>query len=177
MSKKSIFIITTLLAVLSVAAFAYHQSTHWQYMAYRYMEEVDLSLYQHRGVVTTNPESNKIEAGLATVDRMFADGQSLKALGYCHSLLEEDPGNIELLLRAGIFYMQAEKYDLALEYFVPVYDDKETAFGLDGAWFLALIEARLGNPQKAKSYLEEVVADRGNYHQEAQQLLQEMKEL
>ncbi len=173
LQKNTIYLSIIVVLVLSLAGFQYHQSTQWQYQTDNFIQQVDLSLYSHRGVATTTKEPT-LETKIAKIDQLFAQQKSLEALAHYQQLLEEDPNNTELLLRIGVIYLQEKQYEIASEHLQLVYADKDAAFALDGAWFLGLLQCKYGNKKNAQKLFEEVVNGRGNYYKNAQNLLESM---
>lgn len=172
MTKSTIFIIAAILVLIVGSNFAYWNANQFSNKIYSYIQQVDLSLYTHRGVVLAHPNTSPtIEEQIAKIDEKFAEGESLVALAKYTALLEQDPSNAELLLRIGIIYLQKNQNDLAQENLSLVYEDKESAFALDAAWFLALLHAQQNNIPQSKKLLQEVVDGRGNYFKEAGDLL------
>lgn len=173
MTKSTVFIITAILVLAVGSNFAYWNVNQFANKVYTHIQQVDLSLYTHRGAVSANSENQNpsIEDQMAAIDEKFENGDRLPALARYEALLEQDPGNAELLLRIGIIYLQEQEHALAQENLSLVYEDKESAFALDAAWFLALLHAEQQNEELSKKLLVEVVDGRGNYFKEAKGLL------
>lgn len=173
MTKTTILILSVILISLGASGHAYWSNSAVANKIDDYIKHVDLSLYAHRGVVQKQVPNNKliINEGIASIDQQFVKGERLLALANYHNLLEQDPSNMELLLRIGIIYLQEKEYSLAQENLTGVYGFKESVFALDGAWFLALLNAEYGNWNKTKSLLNEIIEERGNYHLQAAELL------
>lgn len=173
MTKTTILIISVFLVGLGGSGYAYWLSSSVTNKVNDYIKDVDLSLYAHRGVVQKKAPDNKliISKAIANIDQRFGKGERLIALANYHDLLKQDPSNMELLLRIGIIYLQEKEYSLAQENLTEVYGFKESVFALDGAWFLALLNAEYENWDRTKRLLKEVVAERGNYHLQATELL------
>ncbi|BDS13347.1 tetratricopeptide repeat protein [Aureispira anguillae] len=172
MTKTTIFIITIFIVLLISSGYAYWKSTAAINKVHIYMNKVDLSLYAHRGVVVLEPSNKTAITGgaIARIDKRFREGKRLVALAHYQNLLQEDPNNMELLLRIGLIYLQEKEYSLAQENLDLVYGFKESVFALDAAWFLALLNAEYGNWNRTKQLLKEVIDERGNYHLSAQDL-------
>lgn len=170
---KSAIIGIIALGLLTSSTFAYWKSTTALNQADNYIHQVDLSLYAHRGLVQTNSENQQqlLNNQIASIDKHFEAGKRLTALALYNQLLEQDPNNTEVLLRIGIIYLQEKEYSLAQENLLTVYEDKESAFALDAAWFLALMHLTYNNKDQAQKLLNEVVDGRGNYHLQATNLL------
>ncbi|CAA6829370.1 MAG: Unknown protein [uncultured Aureispira sp.] len=175
MTKTTRFILSAIILVSIGASFAYYLSTSVANKANRYILAADLSLYTHRGVLSTAStdaaEQVPMNAQIAIVDQEFSEGNKLLALAKYEQLLEEDPSNMELLLRIGIIYLQKKEYSLAQESLSEVYGFKASIFSLDAAWFLALLNVEYKQWGKAEELLKEVVEGRGNYHLQAKELL------
>jgi tetratricopeptide (TPR) repeat protein len=173
MTRNTIIISLTFILLAATSGFAYWSSNKSTNKLYQYIQEVDLSLYSHRGVVNINSSKQEqtIEEQVAPIDRRFEDGDKLGALARYNALLEEDPGNIELLLRIGVIYLQENEYTLAQENLTTVYNYKESIFAQDAAWFLALLNAQYKNMDRTKVLLKEVVDNRGNYYLKAEEYL------
>lgn len=173
MTKSTILGIVTIIILIGTSSFAYWKSNNLQNQAHAYINQVDLGLYGHRGLVPANTidKEQLLTEQIASVDKRFENGKRLEALALYNELLEQDPNNTELLLRVGIIYLQEKEYSLAQENLAIVYDDKESAFALDAAWFLALLNAEYNNLDKTHQLLKEVVDGRGNYHLQATALL------
>jgi len=177
MTKNTIIISLTLILLVATSGFAYWTSNKATNKLYQYVQEVDLSLYSHRGVVKvdSSKQQQTIEEKIAPIDKRFEDGDKLGALARYNALLEEDPGNMEILLRIGIIYLQENEYTLAQENLTTVYNYKESIFAQDAAWFLALLNAQYKNMDKTKMLLEEVIDNRGNYYLKAEEYLSLVK--
>lgn len=177
MTKKTILLGSISLVLLVGIFGSYWKATSIPNKIYAYIHDVDLSLYMHRGVsvVQTSSPEPKFEDKIAAVDKRFEKGERLVALAQYYHLLEEDPSNMELLLRIGIIYLQEQAYDEAQEKLALVYHFKTSIFYLDAAWFMALLQAEYGNWEESKQLLEEVVQERGNYHLQARALLERMQ--
>jgi tetratricopeptide (TPR) repeat protein len=171
-TTRSILGLFTLLLIGS--SYGYWLSSSVTNKAHHYIHSADLSLYTHRGVVSTSIEEDQdipISTQIAVVDQELSEGNALLALAKYDQLLEKDPSNMELLLRMGIIYLQKNEYSLAQENLSEVYGFKASVFSLDAAWFLALLNVKYEQWDKAKQLLKEVVEGRGNYHLQAKDLL------
>lgn len=174
MTKTTLSIISIITLLLIGTSSAYWFSTAVSNKVNRYIHSADLSLYTHRGVVSVAIDEDKelpINDQIAMVDQELSEGKTLLALAKYDQLLEQDPSNMELLLRMGIIYLQKNEYTLAQENLLEVYGFKASVFSLDAAWFLALLNAKYEQWDKTKQLLEEVVNGRGNYYQQANDLL------
>lgn len=173
MTKTTILTLSLFIACLGSAGYAYLLNTSVTNKVNDYIKDVDLSLYAHRGVLQKKSPDTKqlINEGIASIDQQFGKGERLVALANYHDLLKKDPSNMELLLRIGIIYLQEKEYNLAQENLTAVYGFKESVFALDGAWFLALLNAEYENWDRTKKLLNEIVQARGNYHLQAAALL------
>ncbi len=168
MTRITLVIVTSLLLLIVLSGFTYWTSNQTHNQVFTYIEQVDLSLYTHRGVQHLQPEAKEkkqtIEEKIAAIDKRFEAGDKLGALARYNQLLEADPNNMELLLRTGIIYLQEKEYALAEENLSTVYQDKASAFALDAAWFLALLKAQYQKEAETKALLKEVIDGRGNYY-------------
>ena len=174
MTKKTLSIISVITLLFIVTGTAYWSSSSVANKVNQYIHTADLSLYTHRGVVSTVMEEDTeipINAKIAIVDQKLSEGNTLLALAKYDELLQQDPSNMELLLRMGIIYLQKNEYSLAQENLSEVYGFKASIFSLDAAWFLALLNAEYEQWDKVKELLKEVVEGRGNYHKQAKDLL------
>jgi tetratricopeptide (TPR) repeat protein len=174
MTKTTLFIISVITLLLFGTSSAYWVSTSVPNKVNHYIHAANLSLYTHRGVVSTSKyeeEVVSINDQIAVVDQELSEGNTLLALAKYDQLLQQDPSNMELLLRIGIIYLQKKEYSLAQETLSEVYGLKASIFSLDAAWFLALLNAEYEQWGKAKALLKEVVEGRGNYHLQAKDLL------
>ena len=174
MTKTTLSIIGVFILLLMGSSFTYWSAASIPNQVNRYIHAADLSLYTNRGVVSTatnETEEMTINAQIAIVDQELSNGNLLLTLAKYEQLLEQDPSNMELLLRIGIIYLQKKEYRLAQENLSEVYGLKASIFSLDAAWFLALLNAEYEEWGKAKELLKEVVEGRGNYHLEAKELL------
>ena len=98
------------------------------------------------------------------------------ALGGYHELLKGDPDNLELQLRIGLLELKEGNYEETKEYLTKAYQQNDAAFSLDAAWGLALWNIQYhSNLDRARTLMEEIVAKRGNYFKEAENLLEVMK--
>ena len=173
MNRIKISIIVCFSLTLAIAAYCYHNAYQWQYKAEYYLQEVDLSLYAHRGL-SFDKAPTSLGEKIASADRLFNEKEQMKALAHYQTLLKADPANTELRLRLGIIYLQQEQYQLAQENLEVVYADIDAPFALDGAWFLGILQSKYGHKKNAVKWFEKVVKGRGNYHLEAQELLTNM---
>ena len=174
MTKTTLFIISIITLLLIGTSFAYRVSTSVPNKVNRYIHAADLSLYTHRGVISASMDEEKevpINDQIAVVDQELSEGNTLLALAKYDQLLQQDPSNMELLLRIGIIYLQKKEYSLAQETLSEVHGLKASVFSLDAAWFLALLNAEYEQWEKTKALLKEVVEGRGNYHIQAKDLL------
>lgn len=174
MTKTTLSIISIFIFLLIGSSYAYWLSTSVPNKVDRYIHKADLSLYTHRGVVSTSIKEDHevpLNEQIAAVDQELSEGNELLALAKYNQLLEQDPSNMELLLRMGIIYLQKNEYSLAQENLSEVYGFKASIFSLDAAWFLALLNANYEQWEKTKQLLNEVVEGRGNYHLQAKDLL------
>jgi tetratricopeptide (TPR) repeat protein len=174
MTKTTLSIISVITLLLIGSSSAYWLSTSIPNKVERYIHTADLSLYTHRGVISISIEEDEetpINQQIALVDGELPEGNALLALAKYDQLLEQDPGNLELLLRMGIIYLQENEYSLAQEKLSEVHGLKASIFSLDAAWFLALLNAKYEEWDRTKGLLKEVVEGRGNYHLQAKDLL------
>lgn len=177
MSKTTLSIIGLFTLLLIGSSYGYWLSSSVTNKAHHYIHSADLSLYTHRGVVSSSMQEDEedqeipISTQIAVVDQELSEGNALLALAKYDQLLEKDPSNMELLLRMGIIYLQKDEYSLAQEKLSEVYGFKASIFSLDAAWFLALLNVKYEQWDKAKQLLKEVVEGRGNYHLQAKDLL------
>lgn len=174
MTKTTRSILGAFILLSLVSTYTYWLSTNVTNKVHRYIHSADLSLYTHRGVVSivdNKDETTSINEQISAIDQEMSEGNSLLALAKYDALLEEDPSNMELLLRMGIIYLQKKEYSLAQENLSIVHGFKASIFSLDAAWFLALLNAEYEQWDKTKQLLQEVVSGRGNYHLQAKDLL------
>lgn len=175
MTKTTLIIISIFIILLMGSSYAYWNASSISNKAYHYIHQVDLSLYTHRGVVSTLEkeveEQRSVNEQIAAIDQMFGGGDELSALAEYQELLKQDPSNMELLLRMGIIYLQKEEYSLAQEHLSTVYGFKASIFSMDAAWFLALLNVKYEQWDNVKPLLQEIVDSRGNYHLQAKELL------
>jgi tetratricopeptide (TPR) repeat protein len=174
MTKSTLSIVSVIALLLIGSSSAYWLHSSVPNKVDQYIHAADLSLYTHRGVVSTSMDEEEdvpINAQIAAVDQELSEGNSLLALAKYDELLQQDPSNMELLLRIGIIYLQKKEYRLAQETLSEVYGLKASVFSLDAAWFLALLNAEYEQWEKTKALLKEVVEGRGNYHLQAKGLL------
>jgi tetratricopeptide (TPR) repeat protein len=174
MTKTTLSLTCIITLLLIGSSYAYWYSSSVSNKVDRYIHTADLSLYTHRGVVTASIEEDpgiSIDEQIALVDEDLSEGNALLALAKYDQLLEQDPSNMELLLRMGVIYLQKNEYSLAQEKLSEVYGLKASIFSLDAAWYLALLNAEYKEWERTKQLLKEVVEGRGNYHEEAKDLL------
>ena len=174
MTKATLSITSIITLLLIGTSYAYWSSTSVSNKVDRYIHTADLSLYTHRGVVTASIEEDPgivIDEQIALADKELSGGNALLVLAKYSELLKQDPSNMELLLRMGVIYLQKNEYSLAQEKLSEVYGFKSSIFSLDAAWYLALLNAEYGEWERAKKLLKEVEEGRGNYHEEAKDLL------
>jgi len=175
--KKTIGIVSVLVAVILCSGFAYWSSTQLTNKIYAHTQRVDFSFYAHRGAIF-NPRMSPIptiEDKIEELDELAYDKMYRKALAGYQGLLEEDPSNIELLLRVGILYLREGDLNTAQDYLYQVLGDEESIYGMDAKWFLALIQLQHKQNEKAKEYLRFVAGTRGNYYRQAGELLADLK--
>lgn len=174
MTKTSRSILGIFILLTLFSTYAYWLSTGITNKVHRYIHSADLSLYTHRGVLSASESEDQgvsINEQIASIDQELSEENALLALAKYESILEQDPSNMELLLRMGIIYLQKNEYSLAQENLSIVHGFKASIFSLDAAWFLALLNAKYEQWDKTKHLLQEVVQGRGNYHLQAKDLL------
>lgn len=171
--KKTIAIVGVLVVVMLCSGFAYWSSTRLINKVYAHTQQIDFSFYAHRGAVLHREKSPipTIEDKIVALDELVYDKVYLNALAGYQGLLEEDPTNIELMLRVGILYLKEGDLSTAQDYLYQVIGDEASIYGMDAYWFLALIQLQHKQDAKAKEYLKMVANTRGNYYRQAQELL------
>lgn len=173
MSKIAKIIFVLLFAGIFFTAYSYWKSTYTSNLVNTHIFQADMSRYVHRGVLDFDTEGKEISFSdrIASVDNLFFNGEKSEALASYITLLKEDPGNMSIMLRMGIIYLQEEEFTLAQENLNVVYGYKESVYALDAAWFLALMNYQNNNFPNVKTFLSEIIEGRGNYFMEAEELL------
>ncbi|MCH2023799.1 MAG: hypothetical protein MK207_15085 [Saprospiraceae bacterium] len=174
MSKLAKIVVVLIFAGIFFTAYSYWKSSYTSNLVNTHIYQADMSRYVHRGVLDFDTEGKEISFNdrIASVDNRFFNGEKKEALALYILLLKEDPGNMSILLRLGIIYLQEEDYTLAQDNLNTVYGYKESVYALDAAWFLALMNYQNNNIPTVKTLLTEIIKGRGNYFMEAEELLE-----
>lgn len=138
------------------------------------LSEIDLQWQLERAL---NTNSTGINPNLASVKRLQAideqaqAGKYSAALGAYMPLLQKMPKEPSLLFRVGLMHLQLGQTSTAEVFLRDVYEQKEARFATEAAWCLALIALQQEEEQLAKPLLEEIIAEKGRYYKDAQELL------
>lgn len=128
-------------------------------------------MFQTRGVVRTENTEN-LNQTLAEVSQAIQDKDYLKAEGVLTSVLEAQENHPQANLLMGILQLQTDRLSQALVYLNQAYANKTDQTYLDASWFLALVHLRNNSIEQARPHLRQVVAQRGNYQNQAKELLE-----
>jgi hypothetical protein len=113
-----------------------------------------------------------IDSALMRMDEHLRAGERLDVLAKGEAVLEQDPSNLEVLLRQGIVYLQDQDHTLAYEQLKIVYDaPTSTATRAEAAWYLALLQAQTNNWSRSQRYLKDVLETHTPYRRLAEELL------
>jgi hypothetical protein len=178
--KNNLTIFSVLAVFAACAIYFYASSNITVNDAARHISEINLDYYTRRGMVQKkqfSPEKSdtiqKLDLGpsIQKADAIFEKDEKMAAANY-EQLLKSDPGNVSIHLRLGMLYLKLNQLDASKEHLYFVHENKDSGLQPDSAWFLALLNIKEQNTEKAKMLLEECVVKKCSYKIEAEALLQ-----
>ena len=99
--------------------------------------------------------NNNQEVKLAEASRFYKQKDFKKALTIFENIEGIESGKLELM--TGISYLEIGAYDKAIQFFIPLVEDKDPVFQYHGLWYMAMTYLKSGAIENCKIQLQKLI--------------------